>query len=157
MSSEVHVIEGLVVPQLPGWEHAWVPEAKLKDYALSPEDPKGKHKARVFSSMLGIGQEDGQYLREQILGRLSEYEAILCNSDTGYGEEWEVPVPVEGRNERTRYVATKWIIVDRSRPEPKLSTLYVEKSARKLREVEERYACRKAGDAPPGRHATPST
>lgn len=145
---EIHVVQGLVIPQLPGCEDAWIPEGKLKDYALSPEDPKGKHKARVFSSVLGIEQEDWQYLREQILERLPEYEAVLRDADTGYGQEWEVLVPIEGRNACTRYVATKWLIVNRSRPRPRLSTLYVERSARKLREVNERYARRKAGLAP---------
>ena len=144
MPSEIHVVEGSVVPQLPGWEHASIPEAKLEGYVLCPEREKGGNKARVFSSALGLAQQDSPYLREQIQEGLSESEAVLRKAKTDYGQEWEVLVPVEGRNELTRYVATKWFIPNGSHPRPRLSTLYVEKSPRKLREVKERYARRKA-------------
>jgi hypothetical protein len=148
MPPEVHVVEGLVVPRIPGCEYAWVPEETLKGYALSPEHPRGKHKARVFQSALGIERENWAYLRDQILEKLVAYEAVLRNPDTGYGQEWEVLVPVAGLNACVRDVATKWIIHAARDPRPKLSTLYVEKSARKLREIDERRAYRQAGAAP---------
>jgi hypothetical protein len=46
------------VAQLPGAEQAIVPKDKLYDYALCAEHPEGAHKARVFSSALGIDRED---------------------------------------------------------------------------------------------------
>jgi len=72
--------------QLPGCEHAWIPEGTLKNYALSPEHKEGKHKARVFRGALGYEQEHSHHLHEQILERLPEYEAVLVNPDTGWGE-----------------------------------------------------------------------
>jgi hypothetical protein len=150
MSGEIHLVEGLVAPELPGWEQASIPEAKLRSYVLCPEHAKGTNEARVFSSALGLEQQDSPYLREQIQEGLSKSEAVLRKPKTDYGQEWEVLVPVKGRNELTRHVATKWIIPDGSCPRPRLSTLYVEKSPRKLHEVEERYARRKSDRSPPG-------
>lgn len=51
---------------LPRAELAEIPEDKLRGYALNPEHLAGRHKARVFASMLGIGAADWEYLRGQI-------------------------------------------------------------------------------------------
>ncbi|WP_442939170.1 DUF6883 domain-containing protein [Nostoc sp.] len=39
---------------------------KLIGYCLNPEHPSGKHKARVFASILGITLENAEVLRELI-------------------------------------------------------------------------------------------
>ena len=45
-----------------------VDTAKLRDYCLSPSHPRGRHKARVFRSRLGLEEADAQALR-RALGR----------------------------------------------------------------------------------------
>jgi hypothetical protein len=148
MPSEIVVVQGLIVSHLPGYERASISEEKIRGYALNPASPKGKDKAVVFKSALGIEQEHSGYLREQIFQGLPETEAILANPETGWGQEWEVVVPVVGRNGNSRYVTTKWIVAPGSDPQPSLSTLYIEKSQRKLRDVAERRARQKIGPAP---------
>jgi hypothetical protein len=39
--------------KLPNAESAIIAIEKLRNYCLDPEHPRGKHKARVFSSVLG--------------------------------------------------------------------------------------------------------
>ena len=43
------------MPKLPRPERAIVHIEKLADYCLNPEHPSGKHKARVFKSVLNLG------------------------------------------------------------------------------------------------------
>jgi hypothetical protein len=43
--------------RLPGAERATIPTDKLVRYALDPEHPRGRHKARVFASALGIRKQ----------------------------------------------------------------------------------------------------
>lgn len=50
--------QDLVGGPLPNAERAEVPEEKLRLYALSREHLRGRDKARVFRSALGIGEED---------------------------------------------------------------------------------------------------
>ena len=44
--------------KLPNPENAVVETRKLRDYCLSPEHPRGRHKARVFASALGLTVDD---------------------------------------------------------------------------------------------------
>jgi len=47
---------------LPNADFAEVPIVKLRDYALNPDHPVGKHKAKVFESVLGLTAEDSAFL-----------------------------------------------------------------------------------------------
>lgn len=42
---------------------------KLTDYALDPENPKGKDKAAMFARYLGYTKDNYQSLLDQIYGR----------------------------------------------------------------------------------------
>lgn len=44
-----------------------VDEAKLRDYVLNDRHPRGRHKARVFRSRLGLTQSDAGWLRDALL------------------------------------------------------------------------------------------
>ena len=52
---------------IPNAEQAFVDAAKLRDYCLNPLHPRGKHKARVFQSRLGLSAADAEYLRDILL------------------------------------------------------------------------------------------
>ena len=53
--------------QLPGGTNAIVEISKLRNYCLDPHHPRGRHKARVFLSALGLGQTDADFLRAALL------------------------------------------------------------------------------------------
>jgi hypothetical protein len=72
-------------PRLPRAGQAVVPVEKLHAYALDPEHRSGRHKARVFSSVLGIEQRDWEYLREQILARVAESPVTAIRPPTALG------------------------------------------------------------------------
>jgi len=47
--------------KLPNGEYAIVEIEKLRDYCLSLIHPHGRHKARVFASVLGLRLEDARF------------------------------------------------------------------------------------------------
>ena len=50
---------------------------KLTEYALSHENPRGRHKARVFEAALGYNQDNYQSLLEQIEVLALDAEAVV--------------------------------------------------------------------------------
>ena len=52
--------------------------AKLRDYALDPIHSKGKHKARVFASALGLTRNDAEWLRDELLRPRVNWTARLA-------------------------------------------------------------------------------
>jgi hypothetical protein len=60
-----------------------VEAAKLRDYCLSETHPRGRHKARVFKSRLGLTVKDFELLRTALLNaaRNREKELQLTDGD----------------------------------------------------------------------------
>jgi len=58
---------------------------KLRDYCLNPYHPIGKHKARVFSSQLGIEKSDAQWLKDTIVEKIKDAEIEWLHEDE-YGK-----------------------------------------------------------------------
>ena len=56
--------------KLPNGERASINMVKLRGYSLSTAHPEGKHKARVFAAALGLGLEQADWLRDQLLTRI---------------------------------------------------------------------------------------
>ena len=98
-----------VPPRVPRAPDAVVPEQKLAGYALDPAHPRGRHKARVFSSALGIEQKDWRYLRDQLAEGIVE-APVDGMRITPFGVLYEAVVLVDGLNGATVPVATIWII-----------------------------------------------
>ena len=86
-----------------------MPEQKLAGYALDPAHPRGRHKARVFSSALGIEQKDWRYLRDQLAEGIVEAPVDGMRL-APFGVLYEAVVLVDGLNGATVPVATIWII-----------------------------------------------
>ena len=61
--------------KLPNAERAVVEIEKLVDYCLSPEHPRGKHKAHVFRAACGLTQEHADEVRQQLLEIAVQNEA----------------------------------------------------------------------------------
>ena len=55
--------------------------AKLRNYCLSETHPRGRHKARVFRSRLGISTGDAEVLRQAILDAARDRQDQLRTID----------------------------------------------------------------------------
>ena len=110
-------------PRLPNADRATVDEDKLSGYALNREHPLGRHKARVFQSALGIGQDDWEYLRDQFLAAIPS-ATVATVRVTSFGTLYEVPMLIEGLNGETHEVTTAWFVANDD-DRPKLVSTYV--------------------------------
>lgn len=61
---------------LPNADKAVVSLGKLRDYSLNSSHVRGKHKARVFASALGMTGNDASRLRDLILQAVLTNEAV---------------------------------------------------------------------------------
>jgi hypothetical protein len=119
---------------LPGAARALIPPSKLRDYVLDPEHPDGRHKARVFRSVLAIEHEHWEDLREQLLTGV-QTALVVDVRVTRFGFTAEVPIVVTGHNGRTAQVTTAWYVADDDPDErPRLVTAYVDPAALKERD-----------------------
>jgi hypothetical protein len=79
--------------KLPGARDAVVDINKLRDYCLDPSHPRGRHKARVFASALGILQTDAEWLKEKLLAAVLEQDAVPGETDEyGHVIRWTLTV-----------------------------------------------------------------
>ena len=67
--------------RLPNPEDAVVELRKIRDYCLSVDHPRGRHKARVFAAVLGLTAEDAGKLREALLSAAISGEATPVEED----------------------------------------------------------------------------
>ena len=73
--------------RLPHPDNAVVDERKLRDYCLSREHPRGRHKARVFAATLGLTASDTEELRQTLLFAARTGEAVPAATDQ-YGQRY---------------------------------------------------------------------
>ena len=100
-----------------------VPKEKLVDYALNPDHPVGKEKAKAFKVALGYTQENSEELREKILELFDEKNLVL-KGEGEYGKQYEQIMKITGPNGKTANVLTAWIKENES-SEPRLVSVYV--------------------------------
>ena len=106
---------------IPNADKAVVDIRKLRDYCLNPEHDDGKHKARLFSTILGITAEDAQKLRRILLEVVKIHEAQLGRSD-GYGQRYTLDFVLEWQD-RSATIRSGWII-EHDSDIPRLTTCY---------------------------------
>jgi hypothetical protein len=70
---------------LPRAAEAEISEDKLRDYALDPDHPTGRHKVRVFAATLGIRQTDWAFLRDEILERVTDSPVTAIRPKPPFG------------------------------------------------------------------------
>jgi hypothetical protein len=109
---------------LPRAELAVAPEDKRSGYSLNVDHPTGRHKARVFASVLGIGISDWTFLRDQDLDRVADCPVTAIRPKPPYGVEYEVRIEIDELNGVTHPVVTAWLVPDDGLP--RLITAYVE-------------------------------
>jgi hypothetical protein len=87
---------------------AFVDISKLTDYCLSPVHPKGRHKARVFASVLGLDAGHAEFLRSALLEAARDAEAVPADHDE-YGRRYVVDFLLVGPSGRGT-VRSTWIV-----------------------------------------------
>ena len=107
--------------KLPGGK-AIVDIAKLRDYCLNPQHPRGRHKARVFAATLGLAQTDAEFLREELLRAACDCDALAGESDA-YGDRFTVDFELNQGTRRT-VVRSAWILL-RGETFPRLTSCFV--------------------------------
>jgi hypothetical protein len=108
--------------KLPNANLAIVDPEKIRDYCLNPEHPRGKHKARVFQSALGVTKADAEKLITKIREQIQEAECEKGEGDE-YGQRYTVEIEID-TNAMKAVVLTSWII-KRDEIQPRLTTCYV--------------------------------
>jgi hypothetical protein len=108
--------------KVPNAEQALIDPLKLSDYCLNPEHPRGKHKAQVFESALGLTLEDADVLYDALLAAVQEQEAELGEKDE-FGQRYTVDFKMMTAIGEA-FVRSTWII-RATEDFPRLTTCYV--------------------------------
>lgn len=108
--------------KLPNAENAIVEVRKLRDYCLSPDHPRGRHKARVFASALGLTADDAEEVREAILSAALSGEADPAQEDE-YGKRYVLDFEMN-TGAGTAAVRSGWI-VRRGEDVPRFTSCFV--------------------------------
>jgi hypothetical protein len=99
---------------------------KLTDYALDPENPKGKDKAVMFQRHLGYTKDNYQLLLDQVYDLVLNAEAIPQNEDK-FGTRYRIDLEIQGIEvQQIEIVRTGWLIPPNSN-QARLTTLYITK------------------------------
>jgi hypothetical protein len=110
--------------KLPNAERAVVDIRKLRDYCLNPQSPKGRDKARVFASVLGLTQDDAEMLTGALLRAAADLDCTFGEQDE-YGRRFTIRF--EMRTPRgIGWIQSAWIVRD-GEDFPRLTTCYVMK------------------------------
>jgi hypothetical protein len=112
----------LLAVDLPNRERAFVDVAKLRDYCLSLVHPVGKHKAKVFLSVLGLTQNDALFLQAALLEAAKTGEATEGGKDD-YGQRYSIDFSMQ-TDKGTAIVRSAWIILI-NEDFPRLVSCYV--------------------------------
>lgn len=108
--------------KLPNGDEAIVEISKLRDYCLDPYHPRGRHKARVFQSALGISQADAEWLRAALIAAAQEAEAAQGASDE-YGDRYTVDFEIS-RGQQRAMLRSAWIVLQ-GQTLPRLTSCFV--------------------------------
>jgi len=108
--------------KLPGGANAIVEISKLRDYCLDPHHPRGRHKARVFISALGLAQSGADFPRAALRDAAREVDAVPGEADQ-YGARYTVDFLIT-RGARKARVRSAWIILQ-GESAPRLTSCFV--------------------------------
>ncbi|BAZ46042.1 hypothetical protein NIES4102_30700 [Chondrocystis sp. NIES-4102] len=106
---------------IPNAENAVIDIRKLRDYCLNLEHSTGKHKARLFLSLLGMRAENAPELRQILLEVIRTHPAKLGRKDP-FGQRYTVDFTLEWQN-KSAVIRSSWIIEINSSI-PRLTSCY---------------------------------
>jgi hypothetical protein len=96
---------------------------KLEEYALNPLHRDGRHKARVFSSVLGITLESQHVLKEALLRAAAHEEITEDKGDNGFGRVFVLRFPLTAGGKSG--VVASVLIIRHGEDFPRLATCYI--------------------------------
>jgi hypothetical protein len=108
--------------KLPNGEASIVEIEKLRDYCLNPAHPRGRHKARIFQSLLGMTAAHAEELRATLIDAALKENATAGATDQ-YGTRYIIDFELR-REERTANIRSCWI-VRRGEIVPRFVTCYI--------------------------------
>jgi len=109
--------------RIPNGDRAVVDADKLRTYCLNPGHLRGRHKARVFASRLGLSAEDADRVRDALLQAARTSAAATLGDRDRFGQRYVLDLSVAGpRGVGT--VRSHWI-VRTGDDVPRLTTCYV--------------------------------
>lgn len=109
--------------RLPNGDQAIVEMAKLTDYCLSFEHPRGRHKARRFLSALGLTREHAGELRDALLVAAADSDTVVAGESDRFGRRYVIDFEYVGPG-GSAWVRSGWI-VRADEIAPRLTTCYV--------------------------------
>lgn len=108
--------------KLPNGKHAYLGD-KLEAYSLSFQHREGRHKARVFSSALGITLANADLLRTAVQEAASDSDAALAHGENGFGQIFTLNFPLATAAGKAN-VLTAWIVLH-DEAFPRLTICYI--------------------------------
>ena len=96
---------------------------KLEDYTLNMLHREGRHKARVFESVLGITAGNADVLRRALLDAAAASDQVEALGDSGFGNTYALRFPLSTAK-GTGTVLSVWI-VRHGEDFPRLATCYI--------------------------------
>jgi hypothetical protein len=96
---------------------------KIEDYVLNPGHWEGRHKARVFESVLGITLANREVLRQAVLSAAENSNEAEPLGNNGHGEIYVLRFVLATRRGQAT-VLTAWIVRD-GEDFPRLITCYI--------------------------------
>ena len=97
--------------------------AKLEEYTLNPIHREGRHKARVFASVLRISLANRDILRRAILSAAKNSDQAESRGNNGHGEGFVLRFPL-ATAKGSATVLTAWIVLN-GEDFPRLTTCYI--------------------------------
>jgi hypothetical protein len=93
---------------LPNANSAIVDIKKLEGYCLNTTHPLGKHKAKVFKSVLGITINESKLLRAKLKEIVSINDSVFLSEDD-FGKRYFIDFKME-INKKKAFIRSIWII-----------------------------------------------
>lgn len=111
------------VPSIEWFLKGNIERKKLNGYLLSPTHSQGKHKARLWSSVFGIQEEDGDLLERLIREHLDQAKPVERTAK-GPIRRWELVIPdFHGPSGNSGPVLTAWAL-EPGKKHPHLTTAF---------------------------------
>ncbi len=103
-------------------ERAFIDNEKLHSYCLSLDHPRGRNKARIFASLLGLTADDFEVLRDALLEAVLTEEAETGEQDA-FGRRYTVDFQMDGPTKKVT-IRSAWI-VRTGEDFPRLTSCYI--------------------------------
>ncbi|MDX2054570.1 MAG: hypothetical protein SFV15_19370 [Polyangiaceae bacterium] len=94
--------------KLPGAAHAFVADEKVRDYLLSPVNPRARGKAAFFRA-LGFDDSNWALLREALL-EIARSGTAGAGQPSEFGVKYEIRATLNGPTGRQATIKTVWIM-----------------------------------------------